>query len=77
MQCWAHCEYLSDLRFLSVIQRTELRRALTYLLPEAATLTEWNEALSYLFGAPPAKTSAQAKAELIACLSDGAPHHET
>lgn len=77
MQVWAHCEYLSDLRFLSVIQRVELRRVLDHLPPEAVTLTEWNEALSYLFSAPPSKTSTQAKAELIARLSIGTPRHVT
>lgn len=71
LQGWAHCEYLSDLRFLSNVQRMELRRTLDCLPPEAASLKEWNEALNYLANAPPAQTPAQAKAKLIAYLSTG------
>lgn len=72
LQDWAHCEYLSDLRFLSNVQRMELRRTLERIRPETAALAEWNEALNYLANAPPAESPAQAKANLIAYLSTGA-----
>lgn len=55
----------------------ELKRTISRLPSEAATLTEWNEALFYLSGRPSAEmTSEQAKAKLIEYLTDSALHHE-
>ena len=63
------CEYLSDLRFLSVEQRRYLAQRLDRLTPREEDVWEWNDALNYLTGAPPEDTAQAAKARLIYSLS--------
>lgn len=40
------------------------------IAPEAASLHEWNDALLYLVQAPPEQTAEDARARLIAALSN-------
>ena len=63
------CEYLSDLRYLTITQRNYLAQKLKLLSPRQEDLRDWNEALTYLTGAPEEKTALAAKARLIELLS--------
>jgi len=59
-------DYISDLRFLSCIERCRLSRIIERQLPlETATLEEWNEALRYLTCAPPAQDAEAARILLL------------
>ena len=69
MQYKAGCAYLSDLRNIGGWQRTQLSRALARVPPEDAGLQEWNDALTYLTGAPPEATPQAARERLIDLLS--------
>lgn len=64
------CEYLSDLRFLDGPGRRRVARLLKDIAPEAADLYVWNDALLYLVQARPEQTAEDARARLIAALSD-------
>ena len=61
----AGCACLSDLRTLTPVQRSRLRRVLESLSPEAAALGEWDDAAAYLTGCSPADSPEQAKAALL------------
>ena len=63
------CEYLSGLHELDSVRRARLRRAVTQLKAEDAPLDEWNDALAYLAGRPPASDAAAAREELLSFLS--------
>lgn len=63
------CEYLSDLRFLTIPQKNYLARTLKPLSPKREDLRDWNEALTYLTGAPEEKTALAAKERLIELLT--------
>ena len=63
------CEYLSDLRYLTITQRNYLAQKLKLLSPRQEDLRDWNETLTYLTGAPEEKTALAAKARLIELLS--------
>ena len=63
--------FISDLKYLEVAGRTNLLHQVEQIRPEAASLSEWNEALDYLVGAHPCESTAEAKRQLITLL-DGA-----
>lgn len=63
------CEYLSDLRFLSLEQRRYLAQRLDRLTPREEDVREWNDALNYLTGAPSENTAQAAKERIIYLLS--------
>lgn len=63
------CEYLSDLRFLSLEQRRYLAQRLERLTPMEKDIREWNDALDYITGAPPENTAQAAKERLVYLLS--------
>ena len=62
--------YLSDLRFMDRAARRHIVQMLNDLSPEAANLPDWNAALHYLVQAPPEQTEENARARLIAALSE-------
>jgi hypothetical protein len=68
MQIYASCSYVSDLRQLSGPQRSSVARKLSKLVPENISLREWNDALTYLQGNPPAETVAAARKRILAWL---------
>ena len=72
------CEYLSDLRFLTQGQRQCLAQKLERLTPRAEDIREWNDALTYLTGAPEEATAQAARDRLVALLyaSCGQPSAE-
>ena len=59
----AGCEFLSDLHTLELSVRKRLARFVADLPPEAAGLREWNDALKYLSGLPPAESPQAAPGE--------------
>lgn len=61
------CMYLSDLRFLDDGQRQYLAHKLEQIDPRE-DVWAWNDALSYLTGAPPEQTAQAAKERLINLL---------
>lgn len=63
------CEYLSDLRYLTIAQRNYLAQKLIPLSPRQEDLRDWNKVLTYLTGEPAEKTALAAKARLIELLS--------
>lgn len=63
------CEYLSDLRFLSLEQRRYLAQKLDQLTPREEDVRRWNDALTYLTNAPPEATARVAKERLVALLA--------
>lgn len=63
------CEYLSDLRFLSLEQRRYLAQKLDRLTPREEDLYDWNDALKYLTDALPEQTAQAAKVRLVELLS--------
>ena len=65
------CTYLSDLRFLSNMQRRHLARMVDAVVPLDEDLWEWNDALEYLSGLPPQKTAIEAKTALVKALQQG------
>lgn len=62
-------EYLSDLKYLQDWELISLGRALEQVPANAATLSEWNDALTYLAGVPPEQTQAAARERLITFLT--------
>lgn len=71
------CEYLSDLHFLSQVQRWYLAQKLDRLTPQEADVREWNDALTYLTGAPPETNAQAAKERLVKLLSKDDLKNET
>ena len=66
----AGCAYLSDLPRATGWQRARLMRALENIPADAASLHDWNDALDYLTQASPASTTQEARARLMAALSN-------
>lgn len=62
------CTCLSDLRFLTGIQRMRLAHKLEPLTPREEDLNQWNDALVYLTNVPPETSARMAKKRLIQCL---------
>jgi len=69
MQKRMNCTYLSDLRFLKREQKNQLALEWKKVPAEAASLSVWNDALTYLTDAPPQPTREAAKGLLIRRLS--------
>ena len=67
------CEYLSDLRRLEKGARVRLAGILREVASGDAALEEWNDALRYLTGEPPASTPEAARQTLIERLLAGGP----
>ena len=65
----AGCTYLSDLRRPGPGQRARLRGALAELAPDCAPQREWDDAVAYLTGGPPAPGPEAAKAALLDWLA--------
>ncbi len=63
------CSYLSDLRYLSSWEQFRLSRELRRIPAEAFPLEQWNDALNYLTGLPPADQALEAKEQLIQSLA--------
>lgn len=63
------CRNLSDLRCLDNWQQVHLARVLEKILPHAASLAGWNDALVYLARVPPQETAEAARDRLIQSLS--------
>lgn len=59
------CEYLSDLRFLTLGQREYLAQKRERLTPREEDIRDWNDALNYLTDAPPENTAQGPKAQLV------------
>jgi hypothetical protein len=59
------CTYVSDLKYIDDAQRTRLRDKLEGTHPEAVSLQEWNDALTYLSGGAAESTQEQARQRLI------------
>ena len=64
------CTYLSDLHWMDRTQKAKLASVVWHIEPEDATLFEWNDALLYLAGNPPAETAGAAREKLLDYLSD-------
>lgn len=62
------CQYLSDLRNPKGCAAHVLHE-LEKIDPEEAPLSEWNDALDYLAGAPAAENRTDAKNQLLTILS--------
>ena len=69
MAVQARREYLSDLKYLQDWELIKLGRALEQVPANAAALSEWNDALAYLAGAPPEQTQEAARERLITFLT--------
>jgi hypothetical protein len=69
------CTYVSDLKYINDAQRTRLRDKLEGTHPEAVSLQEWNDALTYLSGGAAESTQEEARQRLIAavCPAAGEP----
>ena len=65
----AGCTYLSDLRRPGPGQRARLRGALAELAPGCAPQREWDDAVAYLTGGPPAPSPEAPQAPLPARLA--------
>lgn len=70
LTCRLKCEYLSDLRHLNHLKRTQLIHELNNIPADAATLGEWNDALHYLLCAPEEEKEEAARQKLIRLLSE-------
>ena len=68
----AGCTYLSDLHRPGPGQRARLRGALAELAPDCAPQREWDDAVAYLTGGPPAPGPGAAKTALLDWLAQ--PH---
>ena len=68
----AGCTYLSDLHRPGPGQRARLRGALAELAPDCASQREWDDAVAYLTGGPPAPGPEAAKAVRVDWLDQ--PH---
>lgn len=60
-----HCDYLSDLKFLSDDQQQILSETVAGIQPGSVTLREWNDTLQYLTGSGSMDTQEGAKQSLI------------
>lgn len=60
-----HCDYLSDLKFLSRNQRQILAETVSGIQPDSIPLREWNDALQYLTDSESMATQEDAKQSLI------------
>ncbi len=58
-------EYLSDLRRPDRRRRERLVRLLRGIPASAAPAQEWNDALQYLLGLPPAQSGPEAREQLL------------
>ncbi len=65
----AHCQHLSDLKFLTDGQREHLAKELTHAPASLGSLQDWNEALEYVAKYPPEATPEAARERLIQALS--------
>ena len=65
----AGCACLSDLHRLGPGQRARLCRALAELEPDCAPQREWDDAVAYLTGGPPAPSPEDAQAALLDWLA--------
>lgn len=65
----AGCAYLSDLHDLDVWRQVRLARILKEIPAHSANLKEWNDALEYLFRAPPQASAEAARERLLQALS--------
>ena len=63
-----HCDYLSDLKFLSRNQRQILAETVSGIQPDSIPLREWNDALQYLTDSESMDTQEGAKQFLICNL---------
>lgn len=63
-----HCDYLSDLKFLSRNQRQILAETVSGIQPDSTPLREWNDALQYLTDSGSMDTQESAKQFLICNL---------
>ncbi len=70
---WLGCGYLSDLKYLDEGKRAELAHLLYAMSSDAASLRQWNDALTYLTSQPGAKSRADARERLIRALEDRDP----
>ena len=67
-----HCLYLSDLKFMDDRERAGLAKEIRLdFSAESASLSEWNDALSYLTDSEPEKTAEAAREKLIQLLNSG------
>ena len=64
-----HCDYLSDLKFLSRNQRQVLAETVSGIQPDSIPLREWNDALQYLTDSGSMDTQEGAKQSLIRNLA--------
>lgn len=64
------CLYLSDLKYLDPAKQADLVRALNATPTGAASLQQWNDALSYLTSQPGAGSRAEARDRLLAALTE-------
>ena len=62
------CEYLSDLHWLSAVQRMWIVREIEQISAKEVSLHEWNDALAYLSDLPPKPTADTARNALITAL---------
>ena len=60
-----NCVYLSDLRFLDAYGCWRLAWELRQISPDAASLSDWNDALEYLAGKENAASAEAARETLI------------
>ena len=64
----AGCLMLSDLRYLSIKMRKQLAREVLSIQVEDFSLWEWNDALCYIVNASQARSSVDARTQLIKYL---------
>ena len=60
--------FLSDLRYLRLEQKKRLRQYLISAAPEEVPLHEWNDAINYIAGLPPASNCRDAWLQLLTWL---------
>lgn len=72
----AKCSFISDLRDLGPAGRARLLHIVGQIQPDAASLSEWNQALDYVMGAPPCQSGTEAKSQFMRILggTDPIPH---
>lgn len=69
----AKCSFISDLKGLGAAGRARLLHIVKQIQPDAASLSEWNEALDYVLGAPPCQSGAEAKSQFMRILGGTDP----
>lgn len=70
MAAWAKCGFISDLRYMNVVQRILLLRSLEKVKPEDAELAEWIDALTYLTDEIPALTAKEVRQQIMTALAE-------